>query len=373
MDGAKKFIVPGVIVLLVIAAAFTMFRGDDRKQLTAHFPRTVSVYEGSDVRVRGVPIGTVDTVTPSGTDVVVTMSYDADVKVPKDAKAIIIAPSVVGDRYIQLTWQGSSDGPQMPDDATLTVEDTSVPLELDEIYQSLDDLVVALGPEGANEKGALTNLLEQTAENFSGQGEKFNQTLQDLGTLTGTLENNREELFGAVSRIEDFVSTLAENDTTVRAFNQSLSDVASMLEGERGELAASLKNLATAMAQVSTFVEENEGALGRNIKGLNRVAKVLVKQRGSLDEILRVAPVALTNLGHAYNPQAGTLDNRANLGEALNQLVASPTTVICSLIQNEDLCNVLGDLLPRAGALEALQPPPQPYDLTLGGLVEVPE
>ena len=32
-----------------------------------------------------------------------TMSYDADVKIPADAKAVIIAPSIVGDRYVQLT------------------------------------------------------------------------------------------------------------------------------------------------------------------------------------------------------------------------------------------------------------------------------
>ena len=88
----KKFVVPGIIVALLAAAAFVMFRGEERKTLTAHFPRTVSIYEGSDVRVLGVPVGTVDTVTPSGTDVVVTMSYDAETKIPADAEAVIIAP-----------------------------------------------------------------------------------------------------------------------------------------------------------------------------------------------------------------------------------------------------------------------------------------
>ena len=45
----------------------------------------------------------VDTVTPSGTDVVVTMTYDASVKVPADAAAVIVSPSIVGDRFVQLT------------------------------------------------------------------------------------------------------------------------------------------------------------------------------------------------------------------------------------------------------------------------------
>ena len=32
-----------------------MFRGEASKTLTAHFPRTISIYEGSAVKVLGVP------------------------------------------------------------------------------------------------------------------------------------------------------------------------------------------------------------------------------------------------------------------------------------------------------------------------------
>ena len=92
MSAVKRGIVPAIIVALLAAAAFVMFRPDDTKTLTAHFPRTISIYEGSDVRVLGVPVGKVDSVTPDGTDVVVTMSHDADTKIPADAKAAIIAP-----------------------------------------------------------------------------------------------------------------------------------------------------------------------------------------------------------------------------------------------------------------------------------------
>ena len=82
MTTLKKFAVPAVIVALVVAVAITMFTGSESKRLVAHFPRTISVYEGSEVRVLGVPIGHVETVEPSGTDVVVTMAYDSDVDLP---------------------------------------------------------------------------------------------------------------------------------------------------------------------------------------------------------------------------------------------------------------------------------------------------
>lgn len=368
----RRFLVPLVVLVLVAAVAFALLAGDDRKHLTAHFPRTVSVYEGSDVRVLGVPVGEVEKVEPSGTDVVVTISYPADVAFPEDATAVIIAPSVVGDRFIQITEPYDGSGPKLADNAVLPLTRTSTPLELDEIYQSLDDLIVALGPDGANKDGALSDLLVETGENFSGQGEKFSAMVHDLSTLTGTLDSNREELFATAEKLEAFLSTLAKNDDTVRAFNQSLSDVSGVLAGEREELAASLKNLSVALKQVSGFVQQNEASLGRNIRGLNKVAKVLVRQRASLDEILDAAPVALVNLGHTYNPQAGTLDARADLLGVVNQLGSNPGAVLCGLLNNNSLCDVIEGVLPRTGALDGVKArPADPFDPTLGGLVEV--
>ena len=373
----KKVVVPAIVVALLVATAFTFLGGEERKALTAHFPRTISIYEGSDVRVLGVPIGTVDTVTPSGTDVTVTMSYDAGLKVPEDAKAVIVSPSIVGDRFVQLTpvW---TDGPVLDDGATLQTDRTAVPLELDQIYQSLDDLTVALGPDGANAKGALTDLLETTAANFGGQGAKFHQTIQDLSQLTGTLDDNKEELFGSAEALEGLIRTLARNDSTVRRFNQSLASVSEMLAGERTELAASLRNLAVAMRQVSGFVKENREILGSNIKGLNRVAKVLVKQRGALDEILTAGPVALNNLALTYNPQAGTLDTRANLGEIGHQITSDPSTFLCGILDQANrggqACNAVKQILARnrPAALGAghRRTTVDRTDPTLGGLVE---
>lgn len=372
----KRAVVPAVLVILLVAAALTMFRGEDAKTLTAHFPRTISIYEGSDVRVLGVPVGQVDTVTPSGTDVVVTMTYDADVKLPADAKAVIIAPSIVGDRFVQLT-PVYGGGDVLADGATLEVERTAVPLELDQIYSSLDDLTVALGPNGANRNGAFSDLLETTAANFGGQGAKFHQAIKDFGKLSQTLDNNKDELFGSARELEGFIGTLARNDQTVRDFNDSLAEVSTMLSGERQELSASMRHLATALGQVSTFVEENRDVLGRNISGLNRVVKVLVKRRSELDSILDSAPLALNNLALTYNPQSGTLDTNANIGEAVHQVESDPSTFLCGFLGQADtsgaLCDLVQQALPRpgTGAAGGARSSVDLFDPTLAGLVEV--
>jgi phospholipid/cholesterol/gamma-HCH transport system substrate-binding protein len=379
MSVLKRVVPLLVVAALVAAAAVTMFGSDSQKTLTAHFPRAVAVYVGSEVKVLGVPVGKVDSVTPSGTDVIVTMRYDSTVKVPVAAKAVIVAPSIIGDRFVQLT-PVFTGGQLLADGAVLQEDRTAVPLELDQIYSSLDKLTVALGPNGANKKGALTDLLETTAANFGGQGANFHTTIKNFAQLSTTLDDNKEELFGSAAELEKFIKTLADNDQTVRDFNTSLAAVSTMLAGERGELADSLENLSTGLGKVATFVKENRDVLSRNITGLNRVTKVLVKQRGALDEVLRTAPLALNNLALTYNPQAGTLDTNANIGELLNQVKSDPSTLLCGVVSATDpqgsVCNLIKSILPRAGTFAAAgagtgSSMNVASDPSLGGLVAV--
>ena len=379
--GLLRAVALAIVGVLVIAAVVAFWPSTPQKTLTASFPRTVSVYEGSDVRVLGVKIGQVDTVKPAGTTVEVTMSYDSDVKVPSDVKAAVIAPSVVGDRFIQLTPVYES-GPLLPDGAHLDDSRTAIPLELDQIYQSLSDLAVGLGPQGANKDGALTHLLQSTARNFGGQGEQFNETIHNLSRFTSTLDNNKEALFSTAREIDRFVNALQQNDQTVRDFTDSLASASGVLAGERQELAAALRNLGVAMEQVSSFVRENKAALSRNIHGLVNVTDILVRQRNALDETLNDAPVALANLYHTYNPSAGTLDTRANLGESFAQLETDPALVLCNLTITIDPQGKLCDQIKQGmgGGLGRTSPGAsrtsghgvaviEPVDTTLAGIL----
>ncbi len=378
MSAPQRFAVPLVALLFVVVAGIVVFGGgDDAKKVTAYFPRTVSLYEGSDVRVLGVAVGTVDSIEPQGTQVKVEMTYDADVEIPAQASAMVISPAIVGDRYVQLT-PAYTTGEVLPDNSVIEQDRNDVPLELDEIYSGLDRLTVALGPNGANSEGALSDLLQVTAANFGGQGEAFNQTIQDFSTLSETLDNNKDELFDSARELSGFITTLAENDDVVRDFNTSLGQVSTVLSEERQELAGALKNLAVALDEVGSFVQENRAVLGRNISGLDRVFKVFVRQRDNFEETLRIAPLALNNLALTYNPDAGTLDTNANIANLITNIEQNPTAVLCALVSANDpdgsTCDLIESLpLPRAATFGPGTGSSygDRFDPTLGGFVGV--
>ncbi|WP_432146522.1 MCE family protein [Streptomyces sp. bgisy084] len=364
-----------VLCLLVAGLTVAFWPKPDPVKVTAYFPRTVGIYPGSDVRVLGIPIGEVKSVTPRGRRVRVEMEYEADRKVPAGAKAAIVNSSVVSDRYVQMlpVYRG---GPAMKSGAVIPEERTAVPVELDRIFDSLHTTSEALGPRGANKNGALSRLIGVSADNLKGNGRNLNQTIKDVSQALTTLSDGRKDMFGTVKNLQVFTAALAADDDSVRSFNDSLATTAHQLSGERKDLAEAFKNLSFALKDVSGFVHGNKKALTRNVKGLSEVTRVLVKQRAALEELMDVAPAGLGNLAHAYNPASGTLDTRNNADQPQD-----PAGLMCSLLRTageksdcHDLEKLFGDLpeLPTANSLTGAVPPASGVattDKTLGGIL----
>jgi phospholipid/cholesterol/gamma-HCH transport system substrate-binding protein len=339
-------VVPALIIAaLVLSACALVFGGPSARKVTAHFTETVGIYPGSDVRVLGVKVGTIESVTPEGDTVKVVMSYESTYKIPADASAVIVPPSVVSDRYVQLT-PAYTGGPVMKDNTALPVSRTSTPVELDQIYKSLNDLNVALGPEGANRDGALSRLLAVGRMNLDGQGKKLNATVRNASKAVQTLSDGRQDLFGTITNLQQFTSALAQSDAQVRRFNTQLASVSDQLDGERNELGAALRSLSLALAQVASFVRSNRDELVSNVEGLTKITGILVKQKDALAQVLEQAPLALSNLNLAYNPSAGTLDTR---DDALSG--SDPAMAACSLLAITNKLAGAADLLKMCGQM----------------------
>jgi phospholipid/cholesterol/gamma-HCH transport system substrate-binding protein len=376
--------VTSLLVVALVAAVVVFWPRQGQTSVSADFTRAVGLYPGSDVRILGVKVGQVDSVTPEGDHVHVTFSYDAKHRVPASAKAAIVAPSLVSDRYVQLLPVYEA-GPALAAGTRIPLSRTAVPVELDRVSQSLDDLMVALGPDGANKDGALNKLLQTSAANLDGNGEKLNTTVRDLSTALSTLSGSRDDLFGTVKNLQSFTSMLATNNAQVRRLNSDLATVAVQLREERENLKASLDNLGVAVDEVSGFVADNRALLKSNLDRAVTVTGAFAQNRQSLAQVLENAPVALSNLQNAYHPETGTLDTRNN-AKGLDD----PLLLVCSLLTgptntgNTRLCDSLKKaVLPKLPQLPslpkgtALQGSPQPgglvnlrgADPTLGGLL----
>ena len=310
--GARAIVIVVVIAMVLTAVTFWTFMPRGGRHITAYFTTATGLYVGSTVRVLGIPVGTVDRVEPLGTQVRATLSLDSDQPIPADAAAVVVAPSLVSDRFVQLSPVYKT-GPKMEDGAAIPVARTVTPVELDDLYKSLNQLSSALGPNGANSQGAFSRLLDVVAANAKGNGALIGDTIKQFAEASRTLANSRDQLFGTVQGLQEFSTMLARNDQGVVDFTNQLQQVSASLAAERGDLGGALSELATALDQVRAFISQNRAALKSNVDKLTGITRVLADQRASLAEALDSAPNAVTNLTSAMNPKTGALEARVDL------------------------------------------------------------
>ena len=305
-------LVPIALIALVV---WRLLDTSSTTAFKARFESAVGLYPGSDVQVLGVRVGTVTAVTPRAGDVVVSMELDPDQAVGADTKAVIVAPTLVSDRFVQLTEPYVS-GPRLRGGTTIPLRRTAVPVEIDDLYASLTDAGRTFGPNGVNRNGALSDFLDVAARNLRGQGVDINRMIDESAKASGTLADSGDDLFATIANLKEFNDMLVENDQSVARVNRQFAEVTDYLADDRQELAAAIDNLGQALAIVDDFIRDNRGNLRTSVRNLQGPTQVLVNQRASLEESVRLMPLVLQNFLRAYNPSTNTLDGRGNLNEA---------------------------------------------------------
>lgn len=352
-------VVAAVVAVVLACTAFVGFRHQGAIEVTAYFAQFKGIYVGDDVTVLGVPVGSVTSVEPESKRVKVTMSIDQDQKVPSDARAAVVASSLVSVRSIIL-GPASTSGPSLKDGDVIPESRTSIPVEWDAMKAQLVELSRALGPKGANDKGATSRLITSTANLLDGQGQTLNQTVRDVSQAMGTLADNSGELFATVRNLQVFVEAIKGSDTQVRLFTERLADVAEVLDAERNSLAGALRGLNTSFRNVQGFLKSNKRLTVDTLKELRSTTSLLAADRQQIADLLQAAPSGASNV---YN----VLDTRgpAITAELAFTNLKNPASIMCGALltvggDRTDCERVLAPLVQYF----AMDPPP----LGIGGV-----
>lgn len=337
------------LALVLVATGWSLRPGNGQIDAVAYVESSNGIYAGDEVRILGVPVGRIDEITPERGRVRLEFHVNEDVKVPADAKAAIVAPSLVSSRYLQLAPRYDG-GPTLGDGDVIPLDRTATPVEWDEIKGQLDDLAVALGPDGANRDGALSRLLETSAPTLDGKGAAINATIHNLASAVRTLQSGSSDTFSTVRKLQVFVTALVQSDDQVGEFLARLDAVSGMLADNKHAMRSALSSLSTAVDHVGGFVRDNRGQLIRTMNGLAEISRVVARQQDSLAQALHVAPNALANLIESYHQKQNAVGidlHAANLH--------SPGQLVCGAIggasgksgaEASDLCqDVVGTAL----------------------------
>lgn len=274
-------------------------------KVVAYFTSAVGLYPGDDVRVVGVPVGKIDSIEPRATDVKITMTVKDGVKLPSDAKALVIAPNLVSARFVQLT-PPYTGGQVMAEGAEIPLDRTAVPVEWDEVKEQLTALSTQLGPQEGSMQGPLSAFVNQAADTFDGNGDSFRQALRELSQTAGRLGDSRTDLFGTIRNLQVLVNALSNSNEQIVQFSNHVASVSQVLADSSADLDNTLGTLNQALSDVKGFLNENNQALIDQIGNLAEFTQILTDHSDDIEQILHITPNGLANFYNIYNPAQGT-------------------------------------------------------------------
>ena len=319
------------VILAVVAAGagVQLYRKLTNTTVVAYFPETLALYPGDRVQIMGVRVGAIDKIEPAGDKMRITLHYNNKYKVPANATASILNPSLVASRTIELS-PPYTGGPVMANGSVIPIERTQVPVEWDQLRESLNGILRQLGPTAQQPRGPFGDLIESAADNLADKGKQVNQTLSSLSDALTALNEGRSDFFAVARSLALFVTALYRNDQQFAALNRNLAEVTGWFSKSDHQLADTITRVDEVLGTARKFVADNGSVLTHDVDNLSEATTTLLQPepRDGLETALHLLPTYAGNFNNLYYPVHGAL-----VGMGVFPNFANPLQGICSAIQ----------------------------------------
>ncbi len=287
-------------VMLLVSAGLVVVFGEFRfsgsnDTYHANFTTASRLKSGQDVRIVGVPVGTVkDVKLLPDNSVDVTFDINHRYQLYTSTRAIVRYQNLVGERYLEIT-SGPGELRKLPPGGTIAQENTQPALDLDALLGGLRPVLKGLDGNKVNEvSNAVVELLQ-------GQGGAVTELLSSTSSFTSDLAA-RQQLIGDV--ITNLNTVLATVDTKGAQLDKSVDQ---------------LQQLVTGLAQQSDPIA---GAIPPLASAEADLTDMLVKGRRPVQGVLENAHPLLSKLDERKQDVNDTLDPLAENYLRLNALGA---------------------------------------------------
>lgn len=291
-----------IVALAILIIGFNFLKGKDvfssSKKIYAVFKELGTLEKSNEVKINGLPIGTVYDKKERDKDVsaiVVTISLTRDVNIPKNSVAYI-SSSLVGSSYIIIERGNSTD--MMGDGDTLTTRlETGI----------LGDVKAQMNPTMAR----IRDVLDSLKETLSGVNGMLNmenkaylrQTLANLSqasnALNGLLDNQNGALAKTLNNAQAMTESLKNNTADITATIGNAKKVSEKLAAmELQPTIDSLNSMISSLKTTAAKLNSPDGTIGAlmNDKTLyNKLNDAILSAEILIDD-LRTHPKRYVNL-----------------------------------------------------------------------------
>ena len=254
----------GALVLAVVVVAVLLLRGGGTTTYKLRFQNAGQLVKDDDVQVGGRRVGSVrDIELTSDNEAEITIDVqDGFAPLHQGTTATIRATSLSGiaNRYIALT-PGPNNRPKLPDGATLQADSTTSIVDLDQLFNTLDDKT----------RRSLQDVIQGSATWYDNKGRQANEATKYFNPALSSSRRLVDEVLGDQQTFKDFLS--------------SSSKVVTALAARSGDLTNLVSNANTTAAAIGDENASLARALGILPTTLRRANTTFVNLRATLDDL----------------------------------------------------------------------------------------
>ncbi|MDT5078489.1 MAG: phospholipid/cholesterol/gamma-HCH transport system substrate-binding protein [Mycobacterium sp.] len=272
------------VVMLLVAAGlvvvFGQFRFASGNTFHANFAEASRLKAGQDVRIAGVPVGSVKKVKLNP-DNSVDVMFDVNERYQlyTSTRAVVRYQNLVGDRYLEIT-SGPGELRKLPAGATIVRANTQPALDLDALLGGLKPVLKGLDGKKVNEvSNAVIELLQ-------GQGGALNNLLTSTGAFTTDLAA-RDQLIGDV--INNLNTVLGTVDDKGAQFNASVDQLQQLITGlaeHRDPIAGAIPPLASATNDLTELLQTSRRPVQGVIENLRPFVQRLDERKADVNKVI---------------------------------------------------------------------------------------
>lgn len=301
MTGSRAMIIKfGAFATVMIALTvflffiFGQYRTGSTNGYSALFSDVSRLKPGQTVRVAGVRVGTVNSVSLLP-DKKVRVKFDTDrgVVLTDGTRAVVRYLNLVNDRYLELV-DGPGSTKVLPAGGEIPIERTAPALDLDLLLGGLKPVTQGLNPQDVN---ALSAYFIQV---FQGEGPTLESLLSKTSSFSNTLADNGQTVQELIDNLNTVVATVNKDGTKFSGAIDRLERLISGLSQDRDTIGAAITALDNGTASIADLLSRARAPLAGTVDQVSRIAPLLDKDKNLIDISLQKLPNnyrKLTRLG----------------------------------------------------------------------------
>ena len=256
----------------------------------AVFSNAEGLEPGSDVRVAGVRVGTVQTVALVDGRARVTFRVRSTQRVPQHVRAGIQYADLLGARYLALESAGDRGSVRpaakrsLRPGSTIPDEHTSPSLDLTALLNGFMPLFDAIDP------GEVNKLARQIVGALQGEGGTLTSLLHNLVSVTTTLHNKEALIGDVIANLNRVLATMTEHSDDLERLVGALGTLADSVANNRKLIASALDSGAKLAGNLVELLSELEPNISDSVRALREVSGTLVRNQRELEKTLGRAP-----------------------------------------------------------------------------------